>query len=330
MSANSDRASEVLDPAREHGRRVLAGAAQRAPAGPGVYCLLGAEAELLYIGKASNLRRRLLDHARNAAVHGEFRPHAIAPFVHEVRWTLCTDEREAVCREADLVVGLSPRFNANMAEDAFTYVCVQRHGEDRLHLRLATDEAKPPGRTYGAFSHLGKGKASWVAVRCNAGYSALLRLAWVAFADGDGRLRIPSKLRGSSPALDAVVPLHQSAFPKLHDFLTGRSRRLLDVLRDRTITAELPAFMRRPLMDDLRGAEEFYRLGPHALRTLRRRHGLPPGPVDQSTFTRIVREELRDVIGPFDVLPRSTHASLVGARLSRTMHLRAKRPRRTD
>ncbi|MEX0874092.1 MAG: nucleotide excision repair endonuclease [Actinomycetota bacterium] len=62
----------------------LVARAHEAPTRPGVYFFLGPNSELLYVGKATNLRRRLLDHA-----------HASATDVRDVRWMECADEREA-------------------------------------------------------------------------------------------------------------------------------------------------------------------------------------------------------------------------------------------
>jgi predicted GIY-YIG superfamily endonuclease len=270
---------------------ILTSLARRAPAGPGVYFLLGEDEELLYIGKASSLRRRLLDHGRGAPPQVDPRAARRLAVARDVRWIECSDEREALCREADFIVALSPRLNAVMAGDAYVFVALDQNDE---RARLTLTERTRGARRYGAFPHLGKGKHSWRAKRTNAGYSALMRLMWIAFCDPSG---IPAKLRGTSPpiACDLTVDPRQQAL--LHDFLSGRSRRLLDVLRASLET--VPVFMRRPLARDLEGAAEFYELGPRALRTLRRSHGLPAGAVDRETFKSAITQQAREAIGPF-------------------------------
>jgi hypothetical protein len=141
----------------------LADAAARAPRGPGVYVFLGGDDVLLYIGKARSLRRRLADHART--------PSGRASRVRDVRWVECADEAQALCLEADLVVALSPPFNAMMAGETYEYVCL-RPIDGGLTFVLGD---APSGRlAYGGFPHLGKGKGSWPAVRSKAGYSAFL------------------------------------------------------------------------------------------------------------------------------------------------------------
>lgn len=126
-----------------------------APASPGVYFLLGQERDLRYIGKATNLRRRLADHARAGRLDD----------VADVRWETCATEEEAVLREADLIVFLGPSRNRSHAEqDRDVFVTVP-----------------PCAGRYGTFPHLAKGAHSQPAKRSKAGYAALLRLV----ADGE-------------------------------------------------------------------------------------------------------------------------------------------------
>jgi hypothetical protein len=261
-----------------------------------VYFFLGEGRELLYVGKAANLRRRLLGHARGPRLGERIR---------EVLWIDCSDEEHALRLEADIVVALRPIGNASMVRDAFTYICV-----DGSVLRLSET---PTGRAHGAFPHLGKGKASWRAVRTNAGYSALTRLLWAAYADAGMRFRLPSKLRGTSPPL--TVDVNAPTRP-LHDFLSGRSARLLDALRASASSDDVPAFMRRALADDLDDAATFYRLGPRALHTLRREHGLSAGPIDARTFGEAIATDVCSAIGTFTIASPAADTRLTGKRMA--------------
>jgi hypothetical protein len=170
----------------------------------------------LYVGKARDLRRRLADHVRT--------PSRKAARTREVRWVECEDEAEALCLEADLVVALSPPFNATMAGESYEYICLHVT-EGGLTFSL-TDA--PSGRlVYGGFPHLGKGKVSWPAVRSKAGYSALLRLLWVAHGHPSSRSRIPARLHGDSQPVVHEAPFGDKHMSALTAFLSGRSRKLL-------------------------------------------------------------------------------------------------------
>lgn len=267
-----------------------------------MYCVLGPAQDLLYIGKAGNLHRRLSDWARGTTNPDDVRVHRLVDAVSDVRWFECRDEREALCREADLIVALAPPYNASMRFDVYMFVCVERPSPDRYRLRI-TEDAPTTRNVYGAFPHLGKGKASWRAVRTNGGYSALIRLLWVALAPTSVRYRLPAKLRGTSPPVTHEIPVDEQDAarlnPELRDFLSGRSERLLRTLSAATTSDELPVFMRSPLADDLRAADEFFQLGPRAVRNFRLRHGLRAGPVDTEAFASLHERELRAAIGDF-------------------------------
>ena len=259
----------------------VAEAVARAPRGPGVYVFLGSHDELLYIGKARDIRRRLTDHARTLT--------RAAVRAHDVRWIECPDEADALCLEADLIVSLRPPFNASHAADVYEFVRLET-GSGRVTFTI-TDS--PSGRgLYGGFPHLGKGKTSWPAVRSKAGFSALLRLLWVTHED----VHFPSRLHGDSPPV-----LHTTTIEDLssvRSFLSGTSRRLLVELRRAIDGPAVPDFMRGQLRKDVDAAEQFYWLGPCRARVLRRRHGLA-NPVDEHAFREAVIADLRREIGVF-------------------------------
>jgi len=256
-------------------------AVAHAPRGAGVYVFLGPRADLLYIGKARDIRRRLADHARALS-------RAVTRTA-EVRWVECADEAEAVCLEADLIVSLRPRFNASHAADVYEYVRLET--ASRSVTFTITDT--PSGRgVYGGFPHLGKGKTSWPAVRSKAGFSALLRLLWVAHEGS----HFPSRLHGDSPPVTHTTTIDDLSPTRA--FLSGTSRRLLADLATAVDSPDVPKFMRGQLRKDLDAAEQFYWLGPCRARTLRRRHGLR-SPVDEGAFREAVTADLRDAIGPF-------------------------------
>jgi hypothetical protein len=260
--------------------------------------MLGADGSLLYVGKASSIRRRLEAHSRGPKRPDDVRAQRLVATACEVRYIVCESEREALCLEADLIIAFVPPYNASMAFETYTYVHVLP-GPGTLRLTLTEHPPPRSGRVYGGFPHLGKGRASWRGVRTSAGYSALLRSLWVAFTDGDARTRMPARLHGKSPPVDHSCSFDGSYSRALHDLLSGRSARLLRDLRKLTSDDGVPEYMRGALDDDLVGAEEFHVIGPRRLHRLRVRHGLKPGPLDRETFTRLVTDETQAAVGAF-------------------------------
>jgi hypothetical protein len=276
-------------------RAVLADAAERAPASPGVYFLLGAAGELLYVGKAATLRKRLRQHVRGAAAPVGVRAAALLDRIAGVRWEECV-EREAFIREADLIVLLRPPFNAAHTEqDPNLYVRLDPGPADTITFELAR-VLPAAGRGYGSFPHLAKGAFSRPAKATKAGYTALMRLLWAAQAGGRAGA-IPSRVGGASPPLAHRTPVAPALRPALHDYLAGRSARLVDILDGRVRHAALPDHVRAGVLRDVAPAREFHELAPRRVRALRLRHGLPAGPLAAGLMAELVGGELRAAIG---------------------------------
>jgi hypothetical protein len=269
---------------------MLADAAGAAPTSPGIYCLLGGDGELLYVGKATNIRSRLRQHAAGTEHLRLSRLYATA---REVRWEVAADADAAAAREADAIVALRPRFNAAIAGDGqWHYVLVTRQGDSTRFTLSTTAPRRAHTRVYGCFPHLGKGVASQPAIACSDGYTALLRLLWASTATSPV---MPARITRAAP-LDVELRFDPRTDAALHRFLSGTSDRLIRELEER---AEDDFKMLSPsLLRDRGLAYGFYERGPRALRQLRRRH-LHKGLVSRADFARLIEADLRASIGPF-------------------------------
>ena len=91
------------------------------PLGPGVYRMLGPEGEVLYVGKAKSLKRRVASYTR-AAGHSNRIAQMIAGTASLVFVSTAT-ETEALLLEANYIKQLRPRFNVLMRDDkSFPYI----------------------------------------------------------------------------------------------------------------------------------------------------------------------------------------------------------------
>jgi DNA polymerase-3 subunit epsilon len=84
----------------------------RTPRTPGVYRLLGRRGEVLFVGRATNLRARIRAHFHTS-------PAQVVPLMvrltQTIDWTECADDLEAAVRHSRLVREHRPRFNAEHA-----------------------------------------------------------------------------------------------------------------------------------------------------------------------------------------------------------------------
>ena len=89
--------------------RLKRGVKQHAPKLPGVYGMLDHRDRLIYVGKAKNLRSRLLSYFRENS-----RDPKAGRIIRQTRrlvWEQAGDELAAFLRELELIQGLRPRFN---------------------------------------------------------------------------------------------------------------------------------------------------------------------------------------------------------------------------
>ena len=270
------------------GREALVAAAGRAPSDPGVYLFFGAQNDMLYVGTAGDLHRRLQQHA--AAGPATSHLHARYELVCDVRWEVAIDEEAAAWREADLIYALRPPYNAETRRRP-AYLCVdQSSGNHRFATSAEPLDGSP---VYGCFPHLGKGVATRLGIACSDGYVAFLRLLWAASAAAG---EMPSVITRSAP-VTFTVDIDPTFQRPLHSLLSGAGAGLLGRLRERA--SARPAYMQPALQRDLAAARQFFRAGPQLVRARRLRHGLRAGPLTPDTYRALVAAEVRESVGNF-------------------------------
>jgi predicted GIY-YIG superfamily endonuclease len=285
-----------------------------------VYFFLDARTELLYVGKATDVRKRLQQHARSQARTTGARLRAMYARVADVRWVVTVDEDEAATREADLIVALQPAFNASYTDQGrWVFISCRPAGDGAAtEFGLVDQPECAPARTYGCFPHLGRGVSSRPAIACSDGYAALLRSLWAAAPVRTQQY--PARIAGPSPPDQFAAAVEPGLQRALHAFLSGTSRRLLDALAARHRACD--AYMQPALTRDRESAEALFRAGPQALRHLRLRHALAPGPVPRRVIEQLLFEEMCAAIGEFRLPARDDPtAGLLGARTARTVSL---------
>jgi excinuclease ABC subunit C len=105
------------------GRAVIARHAKLAPASPGVYRMIGAAGEVLYVGKAKSLKKRVIAYARPTGLDSRITRMIAATAAMEFVST--TTETEALLLEANLIKRLRPRFNVLLRDDkSFPYILI--------------------------------------------------------------------------------------------------------------------------------------------------------------------------------------------------------------
>jgi len=105
------------------GRAALLRHAKLAPSAPGVYRMLDAAGEVLYVGKAKNIKKRITSYTRPTG--HDTRIERVIAATAAVEFVTTATETEALLLEANLIKRLRPRFNVLLRDDkSFPYIII--------------------------------------------------------------------------------------------------------------------------------------------------------------------------------------------------------------
>ena len=101
---------------------------KRLPAKPGVYRMFGEHDDVLYVGKARDLKARVSNYARLGG-HTQ-RIARMISMTRQMEFVVTETETEALLLEASLIKSLKPRFNVLLRDDkSFPYILIRRDHE---------------------------------------------------------------------------------------------------------------------------------------------------------------------------------------------------------
>ena len=135
------------------GRAAIARFVRHAPSAPGVYRMIDDEGEVLYVGKAKNIKKRVTAYARPTG-HDSRITRMIAATV-TLEFVSTATETEALLLEANLIKRLRPRFNVLLRDDkSFPYILITSdHWAPQLLKHRGARTGK--GHYYGPFAAAG-------------------------------------------------------------------------------------------------------------------------------------------------------------------------------
>ena len=140
------------DPTIPTGHRVIQSYLKTLDGSPGVYRMLGAQSQVLYVGKARNLKARVSSYARPTG-----HTPRIARMISEtasMMFLTTSTETEALLLEQNLIKQLKPRYNVLLRDDkSFPNILVTGH--DFPMIKKHRGARKEKGRYYGPFASAG-------------------------------------------------------------------------------------------------------------------------------------------------------------------------------
>jgi excinuclease ABC subunit C len=225
--------SDDYDGGAARGVEAIKHALKTMPGSAGVYRMIDDKDRVLYVGKAKNLKKRVVAYTRLMQL-----PIRIARMVAQtVRMEIITThtEAEALLLESNLIKKLKPRYNILLRDDkSFPYILIT---EDHDYPRIVKHRGAraKDGSCFGPFA------SAW-AVNNTINHlqrAFLLRSCTDAvFANRSRPCLLYQIKRCSAPCVDRVAKAEYDGLVDIcRDFLTGRSQKILKQLESDMLAA---------------------------------------------------------------------------------------------
>lgn len=230
------------------------------PKVPGVYRMYSRNGQLLYVGKAKNLRTRLFSYRSARSDNVSAKVRRLIRMIYRIDYECCATEEEALLKENKLIREQKPGFNvAKKKPGTYYYLKVMRADSGiTFHLSMQLDgDIKEDGiAVYGAF----KGHRI-----VREGVGALLRQLYLQEYEVTSAFDFPGILLRNLTPLRYNLKIWENRFitdkttGELHRFLQGCSLELMYTLvQSVTERNLLQDFMGRMILKDFESLKLFY------------------------------------------------------------------------
>ena len=230
-----------------HGVAAIRKALKTIPESPGVYRMLGAKGEVLYVGKALSLKKRVTSYTHVARLPERLRLMVSLTVSMEI--VVTRTEAEALLLEANYIKRMKPRFNILLRDDK-SYPWLLLSG-DHAYPRLMRQRGKPVrGATYWGPFASSRAVDQTIQVIQRA---FMLRTCTDSVFESRTRPCLLHQIkRCSAPCVERISPQeYQGLVDQTKEFLSGGGRELQQRLtREMEEAAEEMAFERAALIRD--------------------------------------------------------------------------------
>src|SRR5436309_2064334 len=203
------------------GHAAIEQAVRLAPTSPGVYRMLNAANDVLYVGKAKSVRKRLASYARVTAIQPARIMRMIAATV-TLEIVSTSTETEALLLEANLIKQLRPRFNVQLRDDkSFPYILITGDHWAPQILKHRGAQTRP-GRYFGPFASAGAVNRTITALQ----RAFLIRSCTDSFFESRSRPCLLYQIRRCAGPCTREIdfPGYTTLVREATDFLSGKSQ----------------------------------------------------------------------------------------------------------
>jgi excinuclease ABC subunit C len=216
----------VVEGTLASGRSAIARAVKLAPASAGVYRMLNAAGDVLYVGKAKSVKKRLASYARPTG--NAIRISRMIAATASVEIVSTATETEALLLEANLIKQLRPRFNVQLRDDkSFPYILMTGDHWAPQILKHRGAQTRP-GNYFGPFASAGAVGRTITALQ----RAFLIRSCTDAFFESRTRPCLLYQIKRCAGPCTREIDFagYSELVSEAKDFLSGRSRAVKEQL----------------------------------------------------------------------------------------------------
>ncbi len=236
------------------------------PEVPAIYLFKDEQGDVLYVGKAKNVRRRLAQYRNASRRKAHRKMRELVRVAHSLEVRPCETETGALLRENELIRELRPEYNVDGAYD-FLYPAIGTgHVEGQTWLCIASQ--------LDAFDHLelqwhGCFRPRW---RAREAFDALVSLCG-HIGHLEPKSRLPELPAAKGTRFVAVRRMGEGWLDPLRGFLDGESDELLPCLFDALLEQRGARLGRSEVQGSIETLKAFFVDDARRLRDARRRVG---------------------------------------------------------
>lgn len=201
------------------------------PSSPGVYTYYDADGNIIYVGKAKNLKRRVSSYFNRT--HDSRRTNLLVRAIADMSYIVVPTEQDALNLENAMIKEYKPRYNVLLKDDkSYPWICVTKELFPRVF--LTHHRIKDGSKYYGPYTLTGSARA--VLALINQLYplrSCRLNITPDFINAGKGRLCLDYHLKKCLGCCKGLISHQQYAdyIDNVKQILNGETRELMDYLK---------------------------------------------------------------------------------------------------
>ncbi len=199
------------------------------PSEPGVYRMFDAADELIYVGKARRLSKRLASYFNRQ--HDDAKTSSLVEHIADITYTITASEIEALLLENNLIKQYKPRYNVLLRDDkSYPYIYLSTQ---EIYPRLVFLRGRPKGKGqyFGPYPSTGAVRETLMLLQ----KLFLLRQCENSFFKNRTRPCLQYQIkRCSAPCVQYITPdAYQTAVTQAIAFLKGKDKHIIETLAEK-------------------------------------------------------------------------------------------------